>query len=725
MNEPTGRPLVLCVDDDPIALELLAGVLAQAGYDVRSASSGAAALESVRERKPDIVLLDVTMPGMSGIEVCARLVDPGCCPDVPVVFQTARREVEDKRELLAAGAVGYILKPFERQELLAKVEQHLASRTRWESLWKWRDLSRTRVRRSEFPRFKTFLEGAIPDRGGAHRAIADAGATEIYELAATLRVSPQQMARWTAEFLELPYLEQVGHEAIELEVLPPSFCRANCVLALAEADTFVVSNPFDWQVVASLLDLERTTDALKVFVTEPANIRGLFRREEDDRRDTGHSVPELVERLRAGVEGRSSTTAPELGDGPIIQLVNRLIDEAYAAGASDLHIEPLEDGIVMRFRIDGDLRVVHHVEPLSLIRPIVSRIKIMCGLDISERRLPQDGRIVYREFSDRGADFDLRVSTAPMQHGEKVVLRIVDKAKSVMPLSELGFSTRNLELYREKIRSPYGMILHVGPTGSGKSMTLYAALNEIQRPEINIQTAEDPIEYSIPGINQLQVNPGIGLSFTRALRCYLRQDPDIILLGEIRDLETARTAVEASLTGHLLLSTLHTNDAPSTVTRLIQMGIEPFMVSSSVVLICAQRLVRRLCPKCKTEFTPDANERRLVGLDSGATEVTLWRARGCDRCGGIGYRGRVGVHELLVPNDSLRLAINEPRATAERLREVAVAECGLTTLWWDAVEKVRAGLTSLDDVLAKVRWDDFDTRPKWLCSDLGKPLANE
>ena len=398
---------------------------------------------------------------------------------------------------------------------------------------------------------------------------------------------------------------------------------------------------------------------------------------------------------------------------PIIRLVNQFIENAYTSGSSDIHIEPWENEVVVRYRIDGDLRIVNRFGPQNLILPIVSRIKIMSNLDIAERRMPQDGRIVFKKYTKKNLDFDLRVATSPMNFGEKVVMRILDKQKSTLPLDKLGFSARNLKVYREKILTPYGMILHVGPTGSGKSMTLYAALNEVQRPEINIQTVEDPIEYTLAGINQMQTHKDIGLTFGRALRSYLRQDPDVILVGEIRDLETAEIAVEAALTGHLLLSTLHTNDAPSTITRLVEMGIEPFLVSSTIICVVAQRLLRRLCSECKEPFDADEAQKLLVGLDT-KMEVPLYRAKGCKECNGIGYKGRTGTHEIFVPDDAVRLGISKATLTAESLKRIAVEELGMTTLYWDAMEKVRNGLTTIEDVLSKVRKDEFDSRPDWM-----------
>jgi type II secretory ATPase GspE/PulE/Tfp pilus assembly ATPase PilB-like protein len=303
---------------------------------------------------------------------------------------------------------------------------------------------------------------------------------------------------------------------------------------------------------------------------------------------------------------------------PIIQLTNRIIEDAYVSGASDIHIEPQEKELIVRYRIDGLCQEKLRL-PKQVSNALVTRLKIMCNLDIAERRLPQDGRIVFKKYTKKNMDIDLRVATGPMKDGEKVVMRILDKSKSTLPLPALGFSEENLAKYRECIRQPYGMILHCGPTGSGKSMTLYSALGEVNTPDVNIQTAEDPIEYTLTGINQMQMSRAIGLTFARALRCYLRMDPDIILVGEIRDEETAQIAVEAALTGHLLVSTLHTNDAPSTVARIGEMGVEAFNISASLVCVCAQRLLRRVCKNCKQPYELKGREEEMMQKAIGWT----------------------------------------------------------------------------------------------------------
>ena len=380
-------------------------------------------------------------------------------------------------------------------------------------------------------------------------------------------------------------------------------------------------------------------------------------------------------------------------DAPIVKLVNYIIQKAVTDRASDIHIEPQEKDMRVRFRIDGVLHEVMN-SPKAVQASIISRFKIMADMDIAESRKPQDGHCAV---TIGGHAMDFRVSTLPTVYGERVVLRILRKDSILLQLSDLGFLPATLERFESSFRKPYGAILVTGPTGSGKSTSLYAAINVLNAPEKHIITAEDPVEYRLPGVNQCQISSKAGLTFARALRSFLRCSPDIILVGEIRDQETAQIAIESALTGHLVLSTLHTNDAPGAVTRLIEMGVEPFLVSSAVDAILAQRLARRLCSDCKQEWKPKSK----VLIDAGYTEDNLpesvQRAVGCKKCGGTGYRGRVGVHEVLLVSEEIsRLTVEE--ATAEEIKRVAVAE-GMLTLREDGLEKVRMGMTSIDEVM--------------------------
>ena len=415
------------------------------------------------------------------------------------------------------------------------------------------------------------------------------------------------------------------------------------------------------------------------------------------------SVAEVISTAYSIDGGAAEVSAADLeseDSAPIIQLTNRIIEDAYVCGASDIHVEPMEKDLLIRYRIDG-LCVEKLRLPKQVSNALVTRLKIMCNLDIAERRLPQDGRIVFKKYTKKNIDIDLRVATGPMKDGEKVVMRILDKSKSTLPLPALGFSDENLARYRECIRQPYGMILHCGPTGSGKSMTLYSALGEVNTPDVNIQTAEDPIEYTLAGINQMQMNRQIGLTFERALRCYLRMDPDIILVGEIRDEETAQIAVEAALTGHLLVSTLHTNDAPSTVARIGEMGVEAFNISASLVCVCAQRLLRRVCKNCKQPGEPAGREKDLLVKALGwSGQIFKAKPDGCPTCGGLGYKGRVGIHELMVNSEELTEGINKEVEVAV-LKRIAM-KGGMKTLHQDSFLKVKMGLTTIEEALSNV-----------------------
>jgi type IV pilus assembly protein PilB len=385
-------------------------------------------------------------------------------------------------------------------------------------------------------------------------------------------------------------------------------------------------------------------------------------------------------------------------DAPIIKLVNLLITQAVNDRASDIHIEPEAKGVRVRYRIDGVLHEVMN-PPKQVQAGMVSRLKIMADINIAERRIPQDGRI---GLIVQGKQIDIRVATLPTVHGEKIVMRILDKSSVLLDLSDLGFSQGNFNRFQTSYRKPYGQILVTGPTGSGKSTTLYATLNILNRPQVNIITVEDPVEYRLPGINQIQTNVKAGLTFASALRSILRSDPDIVLIGEIRDGETAQIATEAALTGHLVLSTLHTNDAPSAMTRLIEMGIEPYLVSSSLDCVLAQRLARKLCERCKEVYVPTEEELKAARFPYalGDDLPKLFRAGGCHACGNTGYRGRMALHEVMSISEEIqRLTVEQ--ASSEVIKKVAL-EQGMTTLRHDGMEKVRAGHTSLEEILRVV-----------------------
>ncbi len=486
------------------------------------------------------------------------------------------------------------------------------------------------------------------------------------------------------------------------ERIPEDFCKENLVLPVGQVGEMLLvafANPFEVTLPTKIQEM--TGKRVVRLLAREKDIRDKFAKGQDR---GGGGFDDVIMQIGAeyGEGGGGELKEDDVNEesGPIIQLANRIIEDAYFAGSSDIHIEPQEKEVIVRNRIDGicheKLRLPKKVGPA-----LIARLKIMCNLDISERRLPQDGRIVFKQYTKKNVDLDLRVSTAPLNHGEGVVMRILDKQKTTLPLPALGFSEENLAKYRECIRQPYGMILHCGPTGSGKSMTLYSALNEVNTPDIVIRTAEDPIEYTLPGLNQMQMHRQIGLTFATALRAFLRQDPDIILVGEIRDKETAGIAVEAALTGHLLISTLHTNDAPTTISRLTEMGVESFMVSSSLLCVCAQRLMRRVCKTCRVAYTPTGREEEIMQRAIGWNgQIFKANAKGCPKCGGSGYKGRVGIHELMVTNEELVAAINKEAESAV-LKKIA-QRGGMKTLHQDSILKVKEGLTTIEEAIANV-----------------------
>ena len=514
------------------------------------------------------------------------------------------------------------------------------------------------------------------------------------------------------EFLAKQFsIEKVDLSPSEIEdsvfgLVPPQLIQKHQLVPvklLGSTLTVAMADPTDLVAINEVKFI--TGYGVRVMLAPPSAIKKTL-----DHRFGGVSYDEVLKKFGDGemevIHETDDVNLQELQqatmEAPVVTLVNAILADAAKRRASDIHIEPYEKIFRVRFRVDGVLQEIMS-PPLRLKNPLVSSIKVMAGLDIAERRLTQDGRIKLK--MGVGGELDIRVSVLPTLFGEKVVMRLLDKSNLQLDMSKLGFDPPTLKDFLEAIHKPYGMILITGPTGSGKSTTLYSALSELNKPDVNISTAEDPVEYNLVGINQLQVREQIGLTFAAALRSFLRQDPDIIMVGEVRDLETAQIAVKAALTGHLVLSTLHTNDAPSTVDRLINMGVETFLLISSINLIAAQRLVRRICEKCKesAEVSPEI----LINLGVDPAEVgagfSTFHGRGCGNCNGTGYRGRLAIYEVMVMHEGLKELILRNASVVELKRE-AVKQ-GMSTLRMSALQKVREGLTTIEET---VRVTDTD-----------------
>ena len=511
-------------------------------------------------------------------------------------------------------------------------------------------------------------------------------------------LSEAQVVAALAEQIGLQFLD-LSESSIDqgaISLIPGVLCRRYTAIPVRlEEDRLVVAMA-DPSNVFAIDDLRSAAGMdVRAVVSTKADVLAAIDRYYRSEAELG----DLSTALDAEEEQEDLSTVHEVTEeAPIVRFVNLLITQAIQDGASDIHLEPTETDLRVRFRIDGVLHEVMRA-PRHIRAGVISRLKIMSDINIAERRIPQDGRL---SVTAHGRKIDLRVATLPTVRGEKVVMRILDNSTTRLGLADLGFSQFNYDRYATSFTKPYGMILVTGPTGSGKSTTLYATLNIVNRPEVNIITVEDPVEYRLPGVNQVQTNAKAGLTFASALRSILRSDPDIVLIGEIRDHETAQIAVEASLTGHLVLSTLHTNDAASAVTRLTEMGIEPFLVGSALDCVLAQRLTRRLCAKCKEPYVPSPETLIAAGFPwhDGERVPTLYRAVGCSLCAKTGYRGRMALHEVMPMTEQLeRLTVE--RGSVASISAAAHAE-GMMSLRLDGMSKVLAGHTSLDEVLRVV-----------------------
>ncbi|MER3475100.1 MAG: type II secretion system protein GspE [Armatimonadota bacterium] len=510
-------------------------------------------------------------------------------------------------------------------------------------------------------------------------------------------INADQLAEAQAEQYDVDY-EKVNPESVQPEAvtrMSANMAKTLKALPLRIEDNKLVvamANPLD---VDAIDVLHRHTGMyIKVVYTDPEDLLKAI----DFHYSTAATTAESLDDVISGVEATHESEEENLEDlrravedAPVVRLVNLLLLDAVNGRASDIHLEPRRTHMEVRYRIDGELQHVRNI-PRQLMAACISRIKVMADMDIAERRIPQDGRITIKV---EGRQVDLRVSTLPIQYGERVVMRVLDRDRNIRRLEELGFAPRNLMTFRWLLQQPNGIILVTGPTGSGKTTTLYAALRKIQSVSRNIITCEDPIEYELEGINQSNVNEKAGLTFAAQLRAILRQDPDVVLVGEIRDQETAEIACRAAMTGHLVLSTLHTNDAVSAIPRLIDMGVEPFLISSALAGVVAQRLVRVICPHCKRGYEPSLTEIQVLGrmVDK------LYRGGGCSACGGRGYLGRISVHEILVVDDDIR-ELTVKHVPSSQILEAARRK-GMVPMSQDGIEKVVQGITTLEEVTAK------------------------
>jgi general secretion pathway protein E len=535
------------------------------------------------------------------------------------------------------------------------------------------------IKRNDFQRGK-YLSKVLVDHGYIHSQVI------LEALSEELGFPCLEAADFSKNTLPVPGLE-----------ISEAFLREKLIFPLkmdAGSLTLATFNPFDWETFENLkvslgkeikINLSSQEDILEAIESFYGKGGSTMDR----------MVSKILEEEEEDVESTLESTEyirDMASEAPVIKLVNHIINQAIKMGASDIHLEPFADDLILRYRIDGML-YEHEAPPKRLNSAIVTRIKIMAYLDIAERRLPQDGRI---RIKSQGKDIDIRVSTLPTLFGESVVMRILDRGNIIVTLDHLGFPKKELKLYQDLIHKPYGQILVTGPTGSGKTTTLYGSLEKINTPEKKIVTIEDPVEYQLRGVNQVHIRPQIGLTFANGLRSIVRQDPDVIMIGEIRDSETAEVAIQSALTGHLVFSTVHTNDAAGAITRLQEMEIESFLISSALLGVLAQRLVRVICTHCKESCTIEPDALLEMGIDDPAPP-SAFRGKGCDHCNKTGFRGRTGIYELLVIDDEIRKLILA-HASSQEIRERAV-QSGMTTLRQDGWRKIQEGITTVEEII--------------------------
>lgn len=684
-------PFILSIDDDPDIRDLLESTLSAAGYRVATASSGDEGLSILEAEVPDLVLLDVMMPGMSGYDVCRQLGQLPMDAVPPIVFLTALDAEKDRARAFACGAVGYLNKPFARAELLETIRHNLRTTSDWKQLVaeaeSWSD-------RTAPANFSEFLRHLI---GRKELPMSDAAGLEscpprnLYEAAGAASYSEREVATAASSFLGITYVATIDADALVLDDLPAAFCRSNLVVPTVDAQglpVYVVANPFDWELL-SLLERRSTESdsALHLEISTPSSIRALFDSEGAHAVDSSPALS--VEDI-----GQSMDTI-EVETAPVVVIANNIVISAVRERASDIHFEPKEDRIVIRFRIDGDMHDMLSVQPQTGAM-LLSRLKALGQLDITEKRRPQDGSFEMQIGESR---IKLRLATSSGPHGESLVIRLLDASASPKSLPDLGFTTRQAEQLYSLAERPHGMILIVGPTGSGKTTTIYSTLSSVDTERRSLMTVEDPVEYMIPRANHQQVNDKAGVTFENLLKSSVRQDPDVLFLGEIRDQFSARTALDFSSTGHLTISTLHTANATTAIFRLERLGVERAIMADSLLAVVAQRLVKSLCPHCRVIEPISAEESARLALFTTEIPETVAHPVGCSMCRD-GYQGRTGVQEVLMLDPEVASWIREGVAVQDVRQRLA--DRGDYLIASSVIDKVRDHVVSPEDAWRSV-----------------------
>jgi type II secretory ATPase GspE/PulE/Tfp pilus assembly ATPase PilB-like protein/DNA-binding response OmpR family regulator len=700
------KPLILAVDDNRDQLTLMERFLSSNGFRVIACDSGRKALDAIGEAIPDLILLDVMMPEMDGYEVCSRLQKNSAAAYVPVVFVTALGDEQDKARAFSVGAVDYLTKPLRKETLLEKVQTHLATHTRWLELQQGGTPAGEQGEPSDFPNFKRFLFDQVTVDPAKRDQFAATPPAQAYAMARSLGISNTQLAKYIADFLKLPYIAQINPYDVKLGLLPMPFCKANLIVALGNGDegyTFVLSNPFNLEIIDNLRKITGKDKALNLAVTEPQHIELLFKSDlgtETTNRKTDisgdiHEVTGPTRQFRFE-ETSEQISEADIKKHPVVYIANTMINKAVMERASDIHIEPKEDETVIRFRVDGDLK-----DSLALKKNtgvmLISRLKALGGLDLAQRRKPQDGSFAA---TINNRTFKLRLATTSTPYGESLIIRLLEPSARPKDLGELGMTEQQVRTMVEFANRTHGVVMIVGPTGSGKTTTIYSFLSHIDCQSRSLISVEDPVEYSIPFANQQQANEKAGITFESLLKSAVRQDPDILFLGEVRDPYSAKMSIDFASTGHLTITTLHTSNATTAIFRLERLGIDRGTMADTLVGVVAQRLLKRLCPHCK-EVTPiSAEEKAMFAPFTDEIPAQVAHPVGCPKCNNTGYFGREGVYEIIKFDHQISAMARSGAPIAE-IRN-AVRDRGDFLISTHAVEKVKKLLFAPKDVYEQV-----------------------
>lgn len=708
------NPLILSIDDDPITLKLLHRILTLAGYQVITAQSGAQAFNILSQTKPDLILLDIMMSGMNGYQVCSKIQENEALAYIPVIFVTALNSEPDKKKAFAVGGVDYITKPFSKADILQKVDLHLKTNAHWDQVHQdfisWDKWSLP----ENFLKFKEFLYKKLHIPKNKQEQIQPIRPAKLYSIASALDLEDSQLAKYIAEFLQISYLEEIKPEMIQLGVLPPLFCKANSIVPVRSnqgGKGFILSNPFHWELLDSLNRFIERGKKPEIAITQPDNILSLFSQPSvqvkvpDSQLATNQS--NQVSRNQATTTSNQSVQSVNQQGGverSIEQAADTILAAAVSSRASDIHIEPKLTHALVRFRIDGDLHDVRKF-PNETAAKVITRLKALGGLEITERRKPQDGAF---ETYINNRFFRLRLATTSTPDGESMIIRMLEPTAKPKPLKELGMTEGQVEKMIQFAKQTQGLIVIVGPTGSGKSTTIYSLLSQVDTKSRSLISVEDPIEYRIFNANQQQVNDKAGVTFESLLKSAMRQDPDILYLGEIRDSYSAKVGMEFASTGHLTISSLHSASATSAIFRLEQLGIPRATMADALLGIVAQKLLKKLCPHCK-EVQPitDKEAAILEGFTDNIPSVVAHPV-GCNKCNQTGYFGREGIYEVL-HFDAVLTEMVRREVPISAIRDYA-RQRGDCLIANHAVEKVRNLLFSPQDIYERVLLEESRSR---------------